>query len=269
MITEGEAVKTLITTIFSPEGFASREPYTPSPRAIGRPYFETICNHLRKKDPIGRLRYIRTDEESITLKQLLEIARMIDREVAILYDITGRPPSRNGYSYTSICLYSSDERSTLVGARSNTTSAAAHIRIPAQFKDKYRFVAHTHPVIDCYSKQLSHDIQTATSNVEVVVTYRGDIFYYNCNGLLNRKSPKSISPELKEGIRREYALTLDTPITEAVAQNLNRMLPPTAALDARPSPDDELSYLYTDGDFNPFSDADCKDSEEEVEPSRP
>ncbi len=152
------------TTVYDKDGMAQKESVTIE---SGRASFGAISKTLAKTDDTSRIRHIRTDEAPITLRQILDFAKLRDREIAILYDNEGKPPAGR-YSYTRICLYSSSERSTLIGSAANKTQAAAHLVLPPELRGRYRFIAHTHPTFDPYKAQVNQDIRVAKGHVEIV-----------------------------------------------------------------------------------------------------
>ncbi len=195
------------------------------PIQASRPFFDAICTQLSKRDSTSKFRHIRVNEAPITLAQVIDISKQIKREVAILYDIEGKP-QKGTVRYTRICLYSSNAQLTLSGAQKNKTGAASHITLPVGMKSRYRYVVHVHPTYSRFSKQLAADIQHASEHVEVVVTHGGAMFYYNNSGCLNQyDSTGSIVDDLKAGCDAAHVLTLETPITEAVVGDLDRVLP--------------------------------------------
>jgi hypothetical protein len=223
---------TKTTVVFSPTGQREKRKFELKNL---RNYFDAICAQLSKQKSEDRVRHIRTTENPITLRELVQIGQNINREVGVFYDKVGKTDTASS-SYTKICLYAGEASLKRARGRSDRLNVAASISYPPGGERRYQFIAHYHPTDYDSRRQLDQDINHASSQVEMVITASSKVFYYNEDGCFNRKERAPLlgtgmvyvqrfSDEVSDPTKNQFRMQLDDPITEGTLARLDKIKP--------------------------------------------
>lgn len=200
-----------------------------------RNYHDAIRKQLAKSDPDKRIRYLRKEEQAITLKDLMDLGMNCDREVGLYLDTYKLDPTKantdknsQNKRYTALCLFASDSRNYKT-SRTGASAVGAAIRYPKNDSKRYRIIAHFHPTKSAAASQLKNDMALADSRLEMVVNAAGLIFFYKEAYCYNEKVFDVTGNAIYQGRIKDQSgdtalasLTINTPITEKLIHQLDQ-----------------------------------------------